>query len=79
MVPMSGAPRQGGGSTLSLTQINKAITDVQNALNPRKRRQSQRPELTTEQREKLLLRLDAFERQRDSLFGLTEKKTIPGF
>jgi len=79
MIPISGAPRQGGGSTLSLTQINKAITDVQNALNPRKRRQSQRPELTTEQREKLLLRLDAFERQRDSLFGLTEKKTIPGF
>ena len=79
LIPISGAPKQGGGSTMSLTQINKAITDVKNALSPRKRKMNKLDPLTTEQGAKLQLRLDAFERQRDSLFGLTEKKTIPGF
>ena len=28
LIPISGAPKQGGSSTMSLTQVNKAITDV---------------------------------------------------
>ena len=83
LIPISGAPKQGGSSTMSLTQVNKAITDVKNALNPRKRKMNKQDPLTTDQVANLQSRLDVFERQRDSLFGIEsapiEKKTIPGF
>ena len=83
LIPISGAPKQSGSSTMSLTQVNKAITDVKNALNPRRRKMNKLDPLTTDQVANLQSRLDVFERQRDSLFGIesapTEKKTIPGF
>ena len=81
IIPLAGAPSQRGkGGAKSLTQINKAISDVSNALNPRKRRIAGLPDLTSDQEVKLRERLQAFEDQRDSvLLGDPTKKSIPDF
>tara|TARA_R100000278_G_scaffold110416_1_gene87615 strand:+ start:1720 stop:2688 length:969 start_codon:yes stop_codon:yes gene_type:complete len=71
VIPISGAPRMGGrGSTMSLTQVNKAISDVTKALSPRQRKRAGLPALTEEQEAKLKSRLQAFERERDNLFNV---------
>lgn len=81
LIPIAGAPSQRSkGGAKSLTQINKAISDVSNALNPRKRGIAGLPDLTPDQEAKLRKRLQAFEDQRDSvLLGDPTKKAIPGF
>ena len=71
VIPISGAPRMGGrGSTMSLTQVNKAISDVTKALSPRERTRAGLPELTEEQEATLKSRLQSFERERDNLFNV---------
>ena len=71
VIPISGAPRMGGrGSTMSLTQVNKAISDVTKALSPRQRNRADLPPLTEEQEATLRSRLQAFERVRDNLFNV---------
>lgn len=83
LIPISGAPRQGGSGTLTLTQVNQAISDVTNALSPRRRKREGLPNLTPEKQSQLQQSLESFERQRDSFFNFEPtpqtKRTIPGF
>jgi archaellum component FlaC len=67
LIPISGAPKQGGGSTRSLAQINKAIKDVSDALSERKRKANMLSPLTPEQKARLQKRKEAFESQRETM------------